>query len=299
MNDKIVNSRTGLGAGIGALAGFVFGGPLGTLIGAVVGGGIAHATNGRKKGEMTPQRKIIFERTLDKVKDPEELRRMAAAFHGEGLVAEANMLTQRAALRELPENIKHARREVFRNAMTSEKPDEIAHLADVYAQYGALNSAKALHDHAEAVRVVLAAGKSLKPTDPKIIEGFADKLARAVIGFGPGSVQASSAARNLIRAQGRQVTDQNVIDIIATAVEATQLKTPEKAEGDPPAGEGAEGAPEAKADEPPPVVKATPDVEDATPVEPRVRVAGDEEPEVSGEETKAPPPKAAAVGAPA
>lgn len=229
MTQDILNSRTGVGAGLGTVVGFLFGGPLGGAIGAVVGGGIAHVSGDPQRGVMTPKRKLIYTRAMETIKDPGELEKLAAAFHGEGLVAEAILLRKRAALRKLPAQTKDMRRAAFRRAMSSDDADTIAQLAGAFESEGALDAAKALREHADAVRAAHAAGKSAKPMVGGNVEAFAEKLGKAIIHFGPDSAQTKTASRNLVAARGKTPTPALISATIKVAARELQVDAPRAA----------------------------------------------------------------------
>jgi hypothetical protein len=233
MNTEVISTRTGIGAGIGAFLGFAFGGPIGAGIGAVVGGGIAHASTGDEtKGVLTPRRKLIYKRAMETVSDPDEIRTLAKAFEEEGLRGQAEMLRKRAKLRELPLSKQETRRIAFRKSMACDDPDVILKMALAFQDEGALDAAKALRDHAEAVQAAHAAGKSAKPMVGGSISAFADKLGKALVQFGPESNQAKSAARNLIQARGKTPTEALITEVIRIAVEALKVESPQ-ADGPP------------------------------------------------------------------
>ena len=233
MNTDLMTARTGVGAGIGGVLGFVFAGPMGAAIGALVGGGVAHAKGPSEKGVMTARRKLIFSRAMESIKDPAELNKLADAFHGEGLPNEASQLRKRARLRELPQDAKEKRRAAFRKAMASDNPDLISKVGDAFSGEGAFDAAKALKDHADAVRAAHAAGKSARPLTGGSQAQFADKLAKAIIHFGSASAQARAAAGNLVAARGKTPSPELVAEVIRVAAEALKVEAPE-----------AQGAPE-------------------------------------------------------
>lgn len=224
MANDVTNSRTGIGAVIGGVVGAAFGGPMGAGLGMLIGGGVAHAS--RPKGEMTARRQHIFARAMEVVKDPGDLRKLADAFHGEGLAVEATMLRKRAALRELPKTKKENRRTAFRKAMNSDDADTIDNVAAAFGAEGAVDASKKLREHAAAVRAAHDAGKSAKPMAGGDIQAFADKLAKGIIHFGPTSPQAKSAAANLLRAQGKEPSAELVMEVLRVATEALQVDAP-------------------------------------------------------------------------
>lgn len=225
--EDIVNKRTGLGVGIGAIVGFFFGGPLTSGIGALIGGAIANVAPPSHKGEMTPKRKMIYQAAITSTKDPQELRTLADAFEAENLKPWAIMLRKRAALRELPVNIREERKNVYRKALCSDSPEEIETAAKLFENEGAADAAKGLRDHADAVRAAHAAGMSTKAmADGKAIEKFAEKLMKAIVSFGPDSDHAKSAAANFVAARGMQPTAQNVHETIAACAAEMNIAEP-------------------------------------------------------------------------
>jgi hypothetical protein len=226
LNSDAINARTGVGAVIGGVVGFAFGGPLGAGLGMLIGGGVAHASNDAPKGVMTPKRQLIFSKAMESMKEPEELCKLADAYEGEGLRAQAIALRKRAKLRELPLEVKDKRRIAFRKSMACDDPDLILKIAKAFQDEGAYDAAKSLKDHAEAVRAAHAAGKSAKSMARGSVSQFADKLGKALIHFGPASNQAKTAARNLISARGKTPSDDLIAEVIRIATEALKIETP-------------------------------------------------------------------------
>jgi hypothetical protein len=227
----LLTKRTGLGAGIGAMFGFFFGSLPGAALGAAIGGAIANVTPPIPgKPKITNSRKMIFEAAINGTKTPAELRTLADAFAGEGLHAQAAMLRKRADLREMPEAYKKERREVFRRTMALDDPEEIDRVAATFDAETAMDAARALRDHANAVRAAHAAGKSAAPLpDDRMIADFGDKLAKAVIHYGPASDQARTAAANFIQARGKPVTAEAVAESIAWAEAEVAVEPPARA----------------------------------------------------------------------
>lgn len=94
------------------------------------------------------QRLVIYETAINEVKDPAKLRALAATFRSEGMTAEADMLEKRAALQELPPEVKAARKEAFRKGMASTDPVAINALADAFHSQGATGAAENLRTYA-------------------------------------------------------------------------------------------------------------------------------------------------------
>lgn len=225
MSKEIVNTRTGVGVGIGALFGFMFAGPIGAGVGGLIGGSVAHASDGQR-GVMTARRRIIYQRAMERVSNPADLHKVADAFAGEGLHVEAAALRQRAKLRAEPKETQEKRRAYFRKAMCSDNPDKIREIAKAFEMVAASDAAKTLYEHADAVAAAHAAGGGAKPLAANSQSNFADKLGRAIVHFGPASQQAQSAAANLIRARGKKPTSQLVAEVIRIASEALKVPAP-------------------------------------------------------------------------
>jgi hypothetical protein len=211
-----INAKTGAGAGVGATLGFLVGGPLGAGVGVLLGGIVAHQMT-KPKAEMTPRRALIYTRAMESIKTPADLNQLADSFASEGLHVQANMLRKRAALRNLPPAIAAQRRLIFRKAMCSDNAQAIRNVGSQFAEQGSTDAAKMLFAHATAVEVAHAAGGTMRPVEMKMLEAFADKLARAIGHFGPESKQALSASANLIRAQGKLATKEAVLELIEIA----------------------------------------------------------------------------------
>lgn len=116
--------------------------------------GAAYAIKKRQKPPpkgMTPERQVIYERALLNLKEPEKLRTLAEAFEKQGLAAQADMLFKRAALRELPKEVKESRKKIFKDAMKSKDPAVIRKIAGAFSQQGAVGAAAALEEVAKGL----------------------------------------------------------------------------------------------------------------------------------------------------
>lgn len=102
----------------------------------------------QKRQALTPERKRIYEAALQTLKDPEKLRRLADEFETQGLKAQAELLRKRASIRELPEDLKKARRDAFKAAMRSKNQPAVLKLAEAYDAEGATGAAAALRTYA-------------------------------------------------------------------------------------------------------------------------------------------------------
>lgn len=100
---------------------------------------------------MKPEEEVIFQTALEKVQDPAKLRQLAAAFDMAGQHAAAEELRIRAALRELPPEIKAERREAFKKGMHSDNVPAILALAQAFDVEGHTGAADELERHAKEV----------------------------------------------------------------------------------------------------------------------------------------------------
>ena len=111
----------------------------------------------RRHKALTPERQAVFQNAMNAA-DPSVtstyLRNLATVFAQAGLDKEAKLLTQRAALKDAPPEVKAARRDVFLKAMQSTNPDAILDVARAHEKEGATGAAEQLRAQAEAVRAV-------------------------------------------------------------------------------------------------------------------------------------------------
>lgn len=124
------------------------------LIPAIAVAGLAGAATlvaSKRKSGMTPERERIYMNALQNLKEPEKLRALATAFEKEGLQKEADLLFKRAGLRELPNEVKAARRVVFKNAMSSMNGEEVRKVASAFRTQGAIGAAAALEEYADGL----------------------------------------------------------------------------------------------------------------------------------------------------
>lgn len=100
------------------------------------------------KGVMTPLREKIYLEALNSLRAASELRNLASAFRGEGLTEEAELLDKRAAIKELPEEVRLKRRAVVKDALTWKDPDKVNQLAKSFDDVGANGAAALLRRYA-------------------------------------------------------------------------------------------------------------------------------------------------------
>ena len=140
------------GAGIG----FFVAGPPGALVGAGIG-----ALSSIIYSFVTPEVETIplddyhaqiFNEAVTKLKDPEKLNSLANAFDEVGKNAQADLLRKRAALRELPPDVKKARKAEFKRLLSSKDAAEVEAAANKAASEGATGQAEALRNYAQGLR---------------------------------------------------------------------------------------------------------------------------------------------------
>ncbi len=125
---------------------------------ALLAGTAAYAKSKREKAATDPavvaHRQMLYETAIGAVdsntaiKDPMKLRTLARVFRSEGLVAEADMLEKRAALRELPPEVVEARREAFRKLMECADATRVLAAAAAFENEGATGAAENLRKYA-------------------------------------------------------------------------------------------------------------------------------------------------------
>jgi len=109
--------------------------------------------NNRKRNPrgMTPERQQIYEAALTSLKDPDKLRELADAFHGEECYPQADLLRKRAALKELPDEEKKKNSVRFKEAMASKDPAFVERVAKEHEQRGATSAAFNLRRYAKGL----------------------------------------------------------------------------------------------------------------------------------------------------
>lgn len=101
---------------------------------------------------MTPQRTKIFNAALaGGMRDPANLDKLAATFEGEGLPEQAALLRQRAALKRLPNEVKLARRDIWRKAIKCKDKQKLLRLASAYDREGCTSAAMRLREIASGL----------------------------------------------------------------------------------------------------------------------------------------------------
>jgi hypothetical protein len=112
-------------------------------------------------GVMTAERKGVYKNALaGGIQEPAKLDELAKAFDQQGLREEAKLLRKRAALRRLPDEIKAARKEVFRKALESKNKPVILQIAQAYDEEGCTSAAARLREAASGLPDKIEEGQS-------------------------------------------------------------------------------------------------------------------------------------------
>lgn len=107
--------------------------------------------HGEEDGLLTPQRQIVYDLAMTKLKDPNQILKLAVVFGQEGLGAHANALRKRAALSSMPQHKKNAYRATFRRAMHSNNKQAVMGVAAAFGAEGALGAQAALEKYADGI----------------------------------------------------------------------------------------------------------------------------------------------------
>lgn len=112
-------------------------------------------------GVMTAERKGIYKNALaGGIQEPAKLDELAKAFEQQGLKEEAKLLRKRSTLRRLPDEIKTARKEIFRKACESKNKPGILAIAQAYDDEGCTSAAQRLREVASGLPDKLEEGQS-------------------------------------------------------------------------------------------------------------------------------------------
>lgn len=105
-----------------------------------------------RPGEMTADRERLYQSALSgSMKDADAMRKLADAFERERLRPQAKLLRQRAALRELSDEVKKLRRATFRKALKSTNKQAILELAEAYDREGCTGACDRLREVASGL----------------------------------------------------------------------------------------------------------------------------------------------------
>lgn len=138
--------------------------PIATIVLAL--GGVAFV-RAKRPGVMTAERDRVYRAAIGgSLKTPEKLRALADLFEKERLYPQAQLLRQRAALRELPDDIKKQRRLVFRRAMRSTNKAAVFAVADAYDKEGCTTACEKLRAYASGLPDVAPSAPPITPPPP-------------------------------------------------------------------------------------------------------------------------------------
>lgn len=120
------------------------------IISLVTTAGVVKARRDKKAADpqRRAERQVVFETAMNTTKDPAILRDLAAAFREEDMPEEADKLEARAWLQELPPEVKKARKEAFKKAMSSTNVEAILEMADAYDSQSCDVAARNLRNYA-------------------------------------------------------------------------------------------------------------------------------------------------------
>jgi hypothetical protein len=166
-----------------------------------------HQAGKAKQGELTPERKAIFQAALESLEDSGKLRDLADVFEKEGCTMQAEVLRKRAKLREMPKAFKDQRHEAFRKGMSSANYEGILGLAKMFEDEGAVGAANALRGYAAGIKAGSAvpftpppapppapATAPAAPSVPSAPTGSSTTPAAAAMGAPPATVAATAAS---------------------------------------------------------------------------------------------------------
>ncbi len=112
----------------------------------------ARRKNKKNFGVMTAERERIYKAALSgSLKDPQALHTLSEAFRKEGLNAQADLLSQRAALKERPPELKAKHDDAFRKALKSTNKVAVLQTAKAFASIGATGAAMRLAQYANGL----------------------------------------------------------------------------------------------------------------------------------------------------
>jgi hypothetical protein len=104
------------------------------------------------QGKLSPERQRIYDAALTSLRDPVKLRSLADTFDAQGHKKEATLLRKRAGLKELPNEVRAARREAFSKGMNSTNAEAIEALAKSFDDEGATGAAANLRNRAKFLK---------------------------------------------------------------------------------------------------------------------------------------------------
>jgi len=118
---------------------------------AALAGGAWYKKRKTLHGKMTPDREKLFQQALRETKDPLKLKALAKEFRSHGLNAPAEMLEKRAALKELPTEIKDKRNAVVTRTLALKDPKIVKTIAASFEGEGCVGLAQKLREYADSL----------------------------------------------------------------------------------------------------------------------------------------------------
>lgn len=122
--------------------------PVAIAVAGLTGAAVYRKRKSVPVGVLTPDRERIYTQAMNTLADPAGLRQLAAAFENAKLFSHAEMLRKRAALRELPDDVKKARRDAFKSVMASTDKKAVLAFAQKMQDEGCTGAAAKLRERA-------------------------------------------------------------------------------------------------------------------------------------------------------
>ena len=120
------------------------------ILGAMTGAAFWRSRKNTPK-VMSDKQRSIYEAALATLKEPEKFRQLADEYAKAGFRYEAGILRMRVALRELPAQIKAARKTIFKATLKSTDPEHVREVASAFAGEGCFGAARDLYAYADSL----------------------------------------------------------------------------------------------------------------------------------------------------
>ena len=143
-------------------------------------------------GVLTPARELVYKAMMGAQHDVNKIREVAAAFERQGLKKYAERLYRKADSADAPPEVKEARKETFRKAMSSVNVAAIEKVADAFEEEGIQVSAEKLREYARGLR----AKEKITTTESPIPEHLPDAPVPDATTPGPHQVANPHKAAN-------------------------------------------------------------------------------------------------------
>jgi len=122
-------------------------------------------TSKRKPAVINDQSVAVFNAAILHLQDPDKLNKLADAFTTAGFTPQADILRQRAKLFAMPPEQSAQLQAIFKQALSSLKPQSVLAIAAQFDSMGALGSAKALRDYAAGLTAALTTPLPSSPVE--------------------------------------------------------------------------------------------------------------------------------------